>query len=213
MRPAAAVAVLGLAVAVGTPATWALTRPDAAAGAPVARALETPPAPPGPGAPAVSTRDAAPARATAVPAPVRLTVPSLGIDAPVEPVGVAPDGRMQIPDDVDVAGWYRFGPPPGSGGNAVLAGHVDDTEQGLGALAPLRGAAAGTEVLVGDGAGATTRWRVVSRELLPKQQLPLDALFAREGPPRLVLVTCGGPFDAASGSYRDNVVVVAEPAP
>jgi len=27
-----------------------------------------------------------------------------------------------------------------------------------------------------------------------------------------VLVTCGGPFDASIGHYRDNVVVTAVPA-
>ncbi|MGY1808776.1 class F sortase [Blastococcus sp. SYSU D00669] len=219
MRPAAVVAVLGTVLAVGIPAAWALTRPDTAAGAPVAEALRTPPAPsesPAPAAPAVTlppvtVRDAAPARDSAVPAPVRLTVPALGIDAPVEPVGVAPDGQMQIPDDVTRAGWYRFGPAPGGAGNAVLAGHVDDAEQGLGALARLREAAPGTEVAVTDAAGTTTRWRVVSRELISKQQLPLAEMFTRDGAPRLVLVTCGGPFDPGSRSYRDNVVVVAEP--
>ena len=29
---------------------------------------------------------------------------------------------------------------------------------------------------------------------------------------RLVLVTCGGPFDQAAGHYRDNIVVTAVPA-
>ncbi|WP_448626045.1 class F sortase [Geodermatophilus sp. URMC 64] len=213
MRPAAAVAVLGAALAVGTPAAWALARPDAAAGAPVAEVLGIPPAPvvPDGTVPPVAVRDAAPAQADAVPAPVRLTVPALGIDAPVDPVGVAPDGQMEIPADVSRAGWYRFGPPPGREGNAVLAGHVDDAEQGLGALAALREIAVGTEVLVGDADGATSRWRVVGRESIGKQALPTEALFARSGPPRLVLVTCGGPFLADSGRYRDNVVVVAEP--
>ena len=55
--------------------------------------------------------------------------------------------------------------------------------------------------------------RVVARELLEKQVLPLDRLFAREGPPRLTLITCGGPFLPEYRSYRDNLVVVAEPAP
>ena len=41
--------------------------------------------------------------------------------------------------------------------------------------------------------------------------LPLDRLFARDGPPRLTLITCGGPFLPEYLSYRDNVVVVAEP--
>jgi hypothetical protein len=69
----------------------------------------------------------------------------------------------------------------------------------------------GEEVQVDDGTGTTTRWRVVSRELIEKQVLPLDRLFARDGPPRLTLMTCGGPFLPQLGSYRDNVVVVAVP--
>ena len=101
---------------------------------------------------------------------------------------------MALPDDVDRVGWYRFGPVPGDDGSAVLAGHVDDREQGLGAMAPLRAAAVGEEVDVTDGAGTTTRWRVISRELIEKQELPLDRLFVRDGPPRLTLITCGGPF-------------------
>jgi sortase (surface protein transpeptidase) len=92
----------------------------------------------------------------------------------------------------------------------VIAGHVDDREQGLGAMAPLRDAAVGDEVVVTDAAGTPTSWRFVSREIIEKQVLPLDRLFAREGPPRLTLITCGGPFLAEFGSYRDNVVVVAE---
>jgi hypothetical protein len=43
--------------------------------------------------------------------------------------------------------------------------------------------------------------------------VPLDALFQRTGPPRLVLLTCGGEFQPELRSYADNVVVVAEPAP
>jgi hypothetical protein len=46
----------------------------------------------------------------------------------------------------------------------------------------------------------------------PKETgLPASA-FARDGAPRLVLITCGGPFDAATGNYEDNVVVYATPA-
>jgi hypothetical protein len=213
MRPAVAVAALGLAVAIGLPVAWQLSRP-AAAGAPLAAVLASPAAPtptPDDALPPVVVRDAAPAPEAPAPAPVRVALPDLGIDAPVDAVGVAADGQVQIPDDVDRVGWYRFGPPPGSPGNAVLAGHVDDAVQGLGALAPLRRVEAGAEMVLTDSSGVVSRWRVASRELIEKEELPLDALFARGGPPRLVLVTCGGPFDPARRSYEDNVVVVAEP--
>jgi hypothetical protein len=216
VRPAVATAVLGVALAVAAPTTWGLTRPEPTAGAPVTRALGAPSSPgvaavePG-DLPIVAARPAAPATAAQLPTPVHLAVPARGVDAVVEAVGVQQDGQMTLPDDVDRVGWYRFGPAPGADGSAVIAGHVDDREQGLGALAPLREAEVGDEVVVTDSAGTGTRWRVLSRELIQKQVLPLDRLFAREGPPRLTLITCGGPFLAEFGSYRDNVVVVTEP--
>ncbi|MBB3086719.1 class F sortase [Geodermatophilus sabuli] len=221
VRPAAAGLVLGLALAVGAPAVWLATREPAAVGAPIEQTLPAPASPaPGPGLepapgdlPPVTTRAAAPAAVPAVPPPVTVAVPAAGVAAPVDAVGVRDDGQMAVPDDVERVGWYRFGAAPGADGSAVLAGHVDDREQGLGVLAPLRETAIGTEVLVTDAAGAVTRWRVVSREVVEKEVLPLDRLFARAGPPRLVLVTCGGPFLPELGGYRDNVVVVADPAP
>jgi Sortase domain len=223
VRPAVATTVLGLALAVAAPTTWALTRPDASAGARVESVLPAPTAPSagredrtlapeGPGAlPELTARPATPAGQEQRPAPVRMVVPALGVDTAVDPVGVEPDGQMTIPAEVDRVGWYRFGPAPGDGGSAVIAGHVDDREQGLGAMAPLRDADVGDEVTLTDAAGTTTTWRVVSREVIQKQVLPLDRLFARDGPPRLTLITCGGPFLEEFSSYRDNVVVVAEP--
>jgi sortase (surface protein transpeptidase) len=225
VRPAAASVVLGLALAVGAPTAWALTRPEAAAGIPVEQALPAPVPQSGAGSPPatspatppatslVTARDAAPAAPRTVPAPVRVSAPSLGVDAPVDAVGIDRDGQMELPADVARVGWYRFGPEPGAGGSAVLAGHVDDEEQGPGALFRLRDAAVGDELTVTDAAGTATRWRVVSRELITKQVLPVDRIFARDGAPRLTLITCGGPFLPEYRSYRDNVVVVAEPAP
>ncbi|MGY1988425.1 class F sortase [Blastococcus sp. SYSU DS0669] len=220
MRPAAASAVLGLALAVGAPTAWALSRPDAAAGSPVDQVLERPAAPTPPTAapptsplPPVSVRDAAPTVVPEVAPPVRIEVPGLGVTAPVDPVGIAGDGQMELPEDVTRVGWYRFGPEPGVAGNSVIAGHVDDREQGPGALFPLRTAEPGEEITVTDAAGETTRWRVVSREVIEKDVLPLDEIFRRDGPPRLVVLTCGGPFLPEFRSYRDNVVVVAEPVP
>ena len=58
--------------------------------------------------------------------------------------------------------------------------------------------------------GRTLAYRVVARRQLGKADLPAD-LFARGGPPRLVLVTCGGRFDRTTRHYTDNVIVYAEP--
>jgi hypothetical protein len=222
LRPAVVVLAGGLALAVGTPAIWAGTRPATAAGPPLTSVLASHPAPapppPGPrpaaAAPEPAVHPADPFPDVPVAAPIRLDVPDVGIDAPVDPVGVTPDGALQLPDDVHRVGWYRYGPAPGrSHGSAVLAGHVDSWDQGLGALGRLRSVEPGRRIAVTDAAGQVTRWRVVTRRLVVKQQLPLRELFTRAGPPRLVLLTCGGPFDAGLRSYLDNLVVVAVPAP
>jgi hypothetical protein len=44
----------------------------------------------------------------------------------------------------------------------------------------------------------------------PKSALP-TSVYSHAGPARLVLITCGGPVDAVSGHYRENIVVTAEP--
>lgn len=145
------------------------------------------------------------------PNPERLVVPSLDLTVPVRSVGVADDGQMAIPEDVDEAGWYRFGPSPGEAGNAVLAGHVDSREQGLGAFARLGDLALDdvVEVVLDD--GTTQRWAITGRDEVSKDNLVPSDLFRRSGPSQLVLVTCGGEFDGTARSYKANVVVVAQP--
>jgi hypothetical protein len=59
--------------------------------------------------------------------------------------------------------------------------------------------------------GRDLRYRVVGKQTIVKQRLPVERLFARDGAPRLVLITCGGPFVPELSSYRDNLVVVAVP--
>ena len=59
--------------------------------------------------------------------------------------------------------------------------------------------------------GSTRAFQVVERRLVLKPELPVEEVFARSGPPSLVLVTCGGEFDRSRRRYRSNVVVVATP--
>ena len=171
--------------------------------------------------PAALATATAPATATAaasdpgdVAPPARIRLPSLGVDTAVVAVGVDARGEMAVPEDVRQTGWYRFGPAPGSAaGSSVVSGHVDDKVQGRGAFYRLVDLAVGDPVVVTTAAGADLAFRVSAVRRIPKSTLPVDELFARDGPPHLTLVTCGGTFDRALGSYRDNVVVTAFSAP
>lgn len=144
--------------------------------------------------------------------PVRIRIPTLDIDARLTPsvVDVA-NGVLGVPQDIRRPGWWRDGAAPGDRTGAVLvAGHVDSASRGAGAFFGLESARRGTRVELETRDGRTRRYRVVSVELMPKEALPAD-IYSRRGRARLVLVTCGGPFDSATRHYRDNVVVTAVP--
>lgn len=147
--------------------------------------------------------------ASAVAMPTRLRLPALDLEVPVVRVGQDDDGRMAVPEDIDDAGWYEFGPAPGEAGNAVVTGHVDSREQGLGAFHGLVDLAVGDRIVVDADDGTTSTWEVTGRALLDKSGLDTTSLFRRTGPAQLVLVTCGGNFDHAIRSYDSNLVVVA----
>jgi hypothetical protein len=146
-------------------------------------------------------------------APVRVTLPSVGVDARVRPVGVAADGQMEIPADPRELGWYEFGPTPGddAGGSVVVAGHLDSDRFGLGPLVRLRDIRPGDTVGVRLADGTTATYQVRGIERFDRAALP-ERIFSRGGPERLRIVTCGGEYDAAAGGYQQNLVVTAEPA-
>ncbi|HET8618827.1 MAG TPA: class F sortase [Acidimicrobiales bacterium] len=143
--------------------------------------------------------------------PTALAIEALGVSgAPVRPVGVEPDGgAMEIPP-VDEVGWYRFGARPGDPGSTVLAAHVAyDGVDGVFRHLDDLGAGDGVTVALSD--GSMQAFVVTDVARYPKSALPA-AVWAREGDPQLVLITCGGEFDAEARSYEDNVVVFARPA-
>ncbi|MEM7274751.1 MAG: class F sortase [Actinomycetota bacterium] len=145
------------------------------------------------------------------PQPIGLTIGSLDIDtAEVIDVGVEDNGDMEIPP-ADKVGWYRFGTSPGEPeGSAVLAAHIAfDGEDGV--FIDLDDIELGSLITVSYDDGSTAEFIATAKEQYDKDELPKDSIFARDGEPQLVLITCGGDFNRSLRSYEDNVVVFATP--
>ena len=155
---------------------------------------------------------ATPQAARAAVPPVRVRIAQIEVDMEVIPVGVEPGGFMELPVDPAIAGWYRFGPDPWSAdGNTVISAHIDAPQYPVGPFARLRDLSEGDEVVVAAADGAEARYSIASVTYYPKQELPVEEIFARAGTRALVLITCGGAFDSSTGRYADNVVAVAQP--
>ena len=185
-RRARVLAVVAAAVLAAAPTTAAATARDLA--------------------PRVVTR-AADGHARAA-APVRLQVPSAGVDTALTPIDLDPAGALVPPSDDTVAGWFRQGPVPGDAGPAVVAGHVDNTA-GPAVFFRLEDVALGDPVVVARADGTTVRFTVTRVARYPKGAFPTPEVYGPTPGAELRLITCGGDFDRAARSYRDNVVVYA----
>jgi sortase (surface protein transpeptidase) len=140
--------------------------------------------------------------------PVRLQIPAIAVSTPLVRLGRLHDGSIEVPKDWDTAGWYDQGPRPGQPGPAVILGHVDSTSgpavfYRLGELRPP------DIVRVGLADGRILVFRVQRVERYPKDKFPTEAVYFPTLNRELRLITCGGEFDYARRSYRDNVVVYA----
>jgi len=142
--------------------------------------------------------------------PVRLRIPAAGVDTPLVRLRRAADGTVEVPTDFGVAGWFAEGPRPGQIGPAVILGHVD-SRAGPAVFFRLKDLRPGAEVVVDRADGSTVTFRVTGALRVPKVEFPTDEVYGPTLEPSLRLVTCGGSFDRAARSYRDNVIVSADP--
>lgn len=143
--------------------------------------------------------------------PSTLSIPSIGVRAPIVVEDVNGAGELIVPGDPDAVGLAGpLAPLSGDLGTTLVAGHVSfDGEPG--ALHSLVDAAPGAVVRTSDREGAVRVWRVTGLEAVRKDRLPE---FSAGGPRRLVIVTCGGTLTRRHDdwSFDQNVIVTAVPA-
>jgi LPXTG-site transpeptidase (sortase) family protein len=194
------VAVAGVLGVVRPPVPW----PKASVASSPAAAARSTPAP-------SATPDQALIQARAIvaaaAAPTRLVVPSIKVDAPVEPVGMDAQGRMGVPSQASNVAWYRLGSAPGDVGDAVIAGHLDWTS-GPAVFWSLGRMRKGDQITVVRADGSSVRFVTDASTMVPYDS-PTDAFFTRAGPPSLTLITCAGAWDRQRGTYLQRLVVHA----
>ena len=142
--------------------------------------------------------------------PVKIRIPRIGVNAPVMKLGRDAGGTVQVPPlaEHNLTGWYRYGPAPGQRGPAVILGHVDSAT-GVSVFYDLRNLRAGDQVYVTLADGKTAAFTVDGLQKVAKDAFPTASVYGQARYPSLRLITCGGPFDQATGHYVDNIIVYA----
>lgn len=141
--------------------------------------------------------------------PERLLAPSIGVDAPVNVVGLDADGGMVSPDGPEPVGWYTFSPTPGQPGNTVLSGHRDwrtgvtAVFWRLGELVP------GDRLSVVLADGDVVGYEVVLSVLVGEGDMSIGEIVGQTSDEIMTLITCEGVFDPETKNYDRRRVVWA----
>ncbi len=134
--------------------------------------------------------------------PVRLIIPSIGLNAPVESVGINSKGEMDVPPgDSSEVGWYKYGTIPGNVGSAVIDAHV------FAAFEDLQHLSVGSEVYVENANGQRLKFVVDDSRVYKLGELTSGMLFGKRDARRLNLITCAGEPTADGSTYTHRLVV------
>ena len=145
--------------------------------------------------------------------PVLLNIKSEDLNIVIESVGLGELKEMEIPSSVFSVGWYNpnnLGVIPGDNGAAVFASHVDSREEGKGPFYRLNYAKIGDIIQIEFDDSSSQIWQVESLETQPKNPDTYKKIFSWSGEPRIVLITCTGPYVKSKGGYQENLIVKAK---
>lgn len=145
--------------------------------------------------------------------PYQLTIDSIGVNAPVVAKGVDANGVPVVPLNGWQVAWYTFSAQPGTGGNAVFAGHV--TWGGRAVFYSLKTLAMGDRIQVNDNDGNSFVY-TVSESFTVAESDP-NAAAQVMGPTSsdiITLITCDGEFyytgdPVFNGSYTARRIIRA----
>lgn len=138
--------------------------------------------------------------------PARIQIPSIGVDASIEDIGII-DGVMQTPENAWNVGWYANLSSPGATGNAVFAAHRDWWGIGPVVFYNLDQVSIGDEVVVA-GAGGETATYIVTEVSSIAADADFTSVISPHGGDEITLITCSGSFDGSE--YLDRLIVRGE---
>ena len=138
-----------------------------------------------------------------------LVIPRLFINAPIEAVGVTPNGEMATPQGLNTVAWYKEGPKPGEIGSAVLAAHYGGPYE-IGVFRTINKLQAGDAIQLRDKHDKTLAYKVYKVATYNVADVPLQEVFNKSGDKYLNLVTCIGNWNAITSTYDQRLIVFAK---
>ena len=153
-----------------------------------------------------------------------MRLPSLGVEAPIERIGLVPGrNQLDVPEPRNV-GWYDIYDKPGFGTSSLYSAHKDYWPNIRGPFYALTELEAGDQIVVVMDDGREYVYEVFFKERYTKDSIPMydliwphkarnPELLRPEDEEWIALYTCGGDFvettERGAGYYIHRDVVIA----
>lgn len=128
----------------------------------------------------------------------------------VEEIGVEEGGTLGVPASWHTVGWYKDGAKAGEEGNVIIDGHYDTNTGAPGAFWELKNLQVGDKVSLTDSLGRGFDYLVKEKSSISITDPERAQVFESSKARQLTLITCGGVWDYASGTYNKRLVIKAE---
>jgi len=140
---------------------------------------------------------------------VRLRIPSIGVDALIEDVGITPAGAMDTPKGPDNVGWYSLGSRPGEVGTATIAGHRGWKNGSTAVFDQLDALRKGDVIQVVGSGGKLDSFIVRETRVYGRDEYAPEVFVSSDGT-HLNLITCVGDWDRSLKTSAERLVVFAD---
>ncbi len=156
---------------------------------------------------------AAPAPEPPLPeAAYHMVIDKIGVDAAVFPFGLDANRVPEVPLNADDVAWYNFSSPPGTGSNAVFAGHV--TWNGRAVFYDLKDIQVGDSITLRGDNGTEIAYTVSDSFTVDPNDPNALSVMAPTPADVITIITCDGSFyytgdPVFNGDYTQRRVVRA----
>lgn len=142
--------------------------------------------------------------------PEYLRLPTISTEGFIQKVGVDKHKEIDVPNNINLSGWFSQGSKPGQQGLSIIVGHVDGIEK-VGIFHRLASLKKGDQFEVERANGIKLQFRIIALQEVEVASAATILFSQQPGiASQLNLVTCIGTFNSQSKRYDKRLIVSAE---
>ena len=141
--------------------------------------------------------------------PKKIIIPSIGVEAYLQNVGVDQSREVAVPSNIHMGGWFVDSVRPGEKGLSIIDGHLNGVRED-GIFINLDKVKPGDTYTIEFGDGSRKQFKVTSTKTVPLKDAA-SVLFSQDPSitNQLTLITCGGTWDGQKRIYDKRVIVTS----